>query len=280
MRVDLHCHTTASDGSLEPAALYRRAAEQGVQMLAITDHDTTAGFERLLAGERPVAGPALVSGIEYSCVWHKRTVHIVGLAIAPDDDATRAAVARQSAARQRRAQIIGERLARKGFAGIYESALELAGDSQIGRPHFARAMVASGRLAREEDAFEHYLGAGKLGDVKTEWPSLEDVVSWIRAAGGIAVLAHPLKYKLSNRQLRLLLREFKATGGGALEVVSGMQPPDRTAYLAQLAAQNGLLASEGSDFHAPGSFWRELGQASRLPGNCRPLSSALEAYAV
>lgn len=273
MRVDLHCHTTASDGVLSPSALCGRAIERGVDLLAITDHDTVAGFRAAAAWlqQQPDVALTLLPAVEYSSLWQGVNIHVVGLGIDVDCPASLAAAEFLQSARGERAQVIGQRLEKLGFAGAYEGALALAGDSQIGRPHFARFLQQRGHVTSMDVAFDRYLGAGKPGDVKLMWPSLQQVVEWVVAAGGVAVLAHPLKYKMTNAKLRRLIAAFGAAGGGALEVISSNQAADGTAHLAQLCKEYGLEASLGSDFHLPLPYAPDLGGCAPLPSSCRPV---------
>lgn len=273
MRIDLHCHSNASDGSLEPALLCERALACGVDLLAITDHDTVAGFAAASAWLQQQGAPLrLLPAVEFSCVWQKLSVHVVGLDIDIDSPAARDAVAYFLDARRRRAELIGARLAKLGMPGACEGALAVAGASQIGRPHFARFLLQRGYVRSEDEAFERYLGAGKAGDVQVLWPTLEEVVAWILAAGGVPVLAHPLKYRQTAARLRRLVAAFKAAGGAALEVVVGRQGADDTRFMAQLCRQHELQASVGSDFHRPG-LWAELGDIGPLPAECEPVWS-------
>jgi predicted metal-dependent phosphoesterase TrpH len=274
LRVDLHCHTNASDGALSPAALCERALERSVDLLAITDHDTLAGYREARDWLYRRAGDSslqLLPGIEYSSVWQGVSVHVVGLGFGADHPVTLAAEEFFQRARRERAQLIGDRLARLGMPGASEGALALAGASQVGRPHFARCLVERGYVATVDEAFDRFLGAGKVGDVQATWPALAQVVAWVKEAGGTAVLAHPLKYKLTAAKLRRLVTAFAAAGGAALEVLSGRPAADGTAHLVRLCRDFGLEASVGSDFHAPGPFWSDLGDNSALPPACVPV---------
>lgn len=272
MIVDLHSHSTASDGSLEPMALVQRASQQGVGVLAITDHDTIDGY---LQVKQQWQDPSmqLVAGVELSCVWSGRLIHIVGLNINVESGQLLAGLLQQQQSREQRAHLIGQKLEKYGFKGGYEFAAELAGDSQIGRPHFAQFLVERGHVRSEQEAFKRYLGAGKPGDIKLTWPQLAKVIQWIVDSGGVAVLAHPLHYKMTATKLKALVKDFKSAGGSALEVISGKQAADRTQFLTQIALQFELSGSVGSDFHRPGMPWRELGQAGRLPKACPPVWS-------
>lgn len=272
MRVDLHSHTNASDGSLSPADLCRRAVAQGVQLLAITDHDTVKGYRAAAAWLRQQELPLqLLAAVEYSCVWKSMGVHVVGLGIDAEHPATLAAGLYFDNARRERAVLIDAKLAKLGIVGSLDGALALAGESQIGRPYFARFMVEQGYVCSEDEAFDRYLGAGKAGDVRLLWPELAEVVAWIQAAGGVAVLAHPAKYRLTATRLRRLVADFQACGGAAMEVVVGCQPADTTAFMAQLCSQNALAGSVGSDFHKPGLSWCELGKIDDFPISCEPV---------
>jgi 3',5'-nucleoside bisphosphate phosphatase len=272
LRVDLHSHSTASDGSLSPIELCLRAAAQGVELLAITDHDTVAGYREAAAwlpGQE--CALQLLAAVEYSCVWKNLSVHVVGLGIDSEHAATLAAGEYFHDARRQRAVLIGEKLAKLGMPGCLDGALALAGASQIGRPFFARFMVEQGYVRSEDEAFDRYLGAGKPGDIRLLWPGLAEVIAWIRSAGGVAVLAHPMKYRLTATRLRALVADFRACGGEAIEVVVGHQLPDTTAFMAQLCRQNALAGSVGSDFHKPGQAWCELGRIDNFPVGCEPI---------
>lgn len=272
MRVDLHCHTTASDGALSPLALCQRAAEHGVELLAITDHDSVAGIRaaREALREHPLPALRLLTGVEYSTVWNHLGVHVVGLGVDEGHAATLEACRFFDEARRTRADMIGARLAKLRMPGATEGALALAGEAQIGRPHFARYLLAQGYVRSEDEAFDRFLGSGKPGDVKSLWPPLAQVVDWIRAAGGVPVLAHPIKYRQTGARLRRLVADFAACGGGAVEVVVGRQLADESRFVAQLCTQHGLAASVGSDFHGP-SPWCELGVINALPAGCVPV---------
>jgi hypothetical protein len=273
MVFDLHSHTTASDDALEPHELIARARNNGVTCLAITDHDTMDAYGRL-AGTPDSGGIYLCHGIELSAGWHGRSVHVVGLNVRASCDSLRTALAAQRAVRLERAQVIARRLAQKGMIGAFEGARAFSSNDMIGRPHFARYLVASGNVRDERQAYRRYLGQGKPGDVQNVWPSVATVTGWIRDAGGTAVLAHPAHYKLTNAKLCVLAAEFVEAGGTAIEVVSGRQSPDLTRRLAELANTKRLLASSGSDFHRPGQEWSDLGRQSALPPGVKPVWDA------
>lgn len=266
---DLHTHTTASDGSLRPSELVRLAQEQGVGVLAVTDHDTVAGCAE--AEDASCGSIRIVAGIEFSTTWSGRSIHVVGLNVDPESRELLEGVHEQQRARDARAREIGRRLTRLGIDDPYPAVLRMAGDGTIGRPHFAAHLVDVGAVRDTATAFRKFLGAGKLGDVKLGWAALSDVIAWIHSAGGTAVLAHPAKYKLTRTRLRLLVADFVAAGGDGIEVVCGQQTPDVTQRLADIARDFDLAASIGSDFHRPGQSWSRPGSCGYLPKHVRPV---------
>ena len=258
MIVDFHTHSLASDGALTPLELVRRAKAAGVRQFALTDHDTTAGYLSV-RHTREADEVGLISGVELSCRWATTTVHVVGLNFDADASQIIAVVEQLTQAREERAKKIAMRLAGVGIDGALEGAKAVANESQIGRPHFATWMVEVGAVNSVTEAFDKYLGAGKIGDVKMFWPPLSDVVQAITQAGGVAILAHPLKYRLTGMKLRALINDFKAAGGGAIEVLNGRQPETDLKRLSQLAEGNGLMCSVGSDFHRDFEYGPKLG---------------------
>lgn len=271
---DLHTHTNCSDGALDPAALLARAAERGVKALSITDHDTVAAYAQTgcwKATEGDGRLPTLIPGIEFSSNWGSVGVHVLGLNIDPGSDAMTQGVRQQSHARTQRASKIDEALQRHGISGAFAGAQKIAGEALLGRVHFARYLLEQGTVASLPEAFKRYLGDGKAGDIRQHWAELPQVIEWIRGAGGIAVLAHPLKYKLTRSRLRRLLEAFMEAGGEGMEVISGRQLRHFTQSTAELCADFGLLASCGSDFHQPGPAWSELGAFGELPRGVTPV---------
>ena len=262
--VDFHTHSLASDGALQPSDLLLQAKEAGVSRFAITDHDTLAGYLSV-KDTQAARDVGLVSGVELSCRWAKTTIHVVGLGF--DDSAAEIIdmVTSLSDARIERAKTIAQRLENAGFSGALDGALKVANGSQIGRPHFAQWMLDAEHVASLTEAFDKYLGAGKVGDVKAFWPEMADVVRAITASGGVAVLAHPLKYRLTGMKLRALINDFKAAGGTCLEILNGRQPEVDMKRLSQMAQSSDLLVSAGSDFHRSFEYGPTLGvDADRL----------------
>ena len=270
MNVDLHSHTTASDGLLTPPELLQLAIQRNIDMLSITDHDTLDAYLDI-ADEG--LGLRLIPGIEFSSKWRKIGVHIVGLNVDLKNATILEGAAAQTRARTERAKKIADRLALLGFKDSLQAARVNATGGQIGRPHFAQHLVDIGAVKSTKQAFKKYLGAGKVADIKSCWGDIETVTGWITAAGGTAVLAHPAKYGLTRSKLIHLLNDFKDAGGEALEVISGQQKATITADLASLSNQYQLLASCGSDFHQHHRPWASLGRVEQLPDQCQPVWS-------
>lgn len=267
---DLHCHSTASDGALSPTELVRRAHRQGVTVLALTDHDTTDG----LADAARVAdeiGLKLIPGIELSATYANQCLHIVGLNIDPEQKDLREGLATQQAIRDQRALKIAEKLEKKGIKGAYPAVSQAAGSGEITRSHFADFLVAEGYVVTQQEAFDRYLSKGKPAFVPTQWAALDDAVAWIRSAGGVAVLAHPLRYSLTHKWMNRALSAFKQAGGQAVEVVTGRASADDIQLSMQFALRHQLHASVGSDFHTPDNQWVELGRLAPLPTNLTPV---------
>lgn len=252
LSIDLHMHSTASDGALPPAELVSLCRARGLTHLALTDHDTVAGVaEASAAATRE--GLVLIPGTELSTRWAGINIHVVGLLPRGARGPLVEGLASLAEARTRRAERIAERMEKVGLADALQRAREQAGsDRPLGRPDFARALVAAGLVPDIGTAFKKHLGDGKAGDVKALWPELAEAVGWIVAAGGVAVLAHPLRHGLTRRKRGLLLDAFRAAGGQAAELVSGFQNADVTRDLSRQLQERELYASLGSDFHFPG----------------------------
>lgn len=263
--IDLHMHSIASDGVLEPAALVAHARRCGVDCMALTDHDTTDGLADAAAAARRLA-MGFVPGIEISADWRGRSVHVLGLAIDPAAATIRDGVAVLAAERRRRAAEIARRLDAAGAPGteILDRLGETAGPPT--RTHFARALAEAGMVRSLSEAFERYLGRGRPAAVASRWPDLPAAVSWILAAGGVAVLAHPLRYMLSGGGRRELAAAFRSAGGAGIEVVCGGSSAAQVEQAVSLAQRTGLAGSVGSDFHDPRVPWNPPGRLAKLPG--------------
>lgn len=267
---DLHTHSTASDGAFSPRELIDKACAAGITSLALTDHDTVQGLAEAEAAARSV-GIVLIPAVEISTSWRGHSVHVVGLQIDPSDQALLSGLKTLQAVRQERAIEMGHRLARAGFDDVLNAVRGLAGDGMITRTHFAEHIVRCGRAKSIKAVFRHYLKPGKPGYVPCAWAPLDVAVGWIRQAGGIPVLAHPQRYKVSGQIRRQLVCEFREAGGTAIEVVAGSSHAPDIAANAELARRFALAASVGSDFHSPAHSWLKLGQAPRLPDDLTPV---------
>ena len=270
LNIDLHTHSNCSDGALTPAELVARAAAAGVEVLALTEHDTVAGLEDAdhSAG---VHGLRLVPGVEISASWRAQAIHVLGLWIDPASAELRGVLEMQAERRRARMRKICARLEKLGLPGPLLLAAVEAHPGLPTRAHLANAMVAGGHVSRADEAFRKYLGAGKPANVAAEWPALDVVVGWIRAAGGVAALAHPARYALSAGARRQMLGDFVAAGGGALEVVTGANGAQHVEGVAALAVKYGLMGSVGSDFHDPQLTWNPLGRSLKLPDCVTPV---------
>jgi predicted metal-dependent phosphoesterase TrpH len=281
LEYDLHCHSSVSDGLLSPADLVARAAERGVKVLALTDHDDVAGLAEA-AEAAAIHGIGFINGVEISVSWKKFTLHIVGLDIDPTHSPLAQGLLGIRNGRGARAQLMAESLARSGIGGALEGAYRYAENpSLIGRTHFARFLVENSHAKDVASVFKNYLVKGKPGYVSHEWASLQEAVGWITGSGGVAVLAHPGRYmvgrkKMGSTTMRELLLEFIELGGRGVEVVCGSHAPEQYAEFARYAKEFDLLASCGSDFHGPGESYRDLGRLPDLPLDCRPVWQAWE----
>lgn len=267
---DLHCHSTASDGSLTPTEVVKRAKLQGVTSLALTDHDT-------INGQKEAAEAALsnninyIPGIELSTTWENKCFHIVGLNIDPNNIALVTGIEKLQLLRTERAKKIALKLEKRRIPNAYESVVKAANGGMITRSHFADFLLSQHYVSTKQEAFDRYLGKGKTAFVSTIWADLPDAIDWINQSGGVAVVAHPLRYKLTASWLRRFLSSFKEMGGQGIEVVTGRSSPDEIRRTMQYANQNELYASVGSDFHTPDNKWVELGRLAPLPESIQPV---------
>ncbi len=274
---DLHSHSTVSDGILSPADLVTRAAEWGVDVLALTDHDSTAGHAAALAAASE-HGLRLICGVEISVSWSGQLLHILGLNIHSHATRLEEGLAELRQRRLGRAQAIAKRLQEAGLEDAYERVCDQAkGSAIIGRAHFARELVKQGMAKDFQAAFRKYLRRGRPGYVACEWAGLDEAIGWIKAAGGVAVIAHPARYRLSRTRLRQLCQVFRDLGGEGIEVASGSHSSAEVLSLAEYAREFSLYASQGSDFHDPEQSWTALGKMPALPSDLKPVWSLWEA---
>jgi predicted metal-dependent phosphoesterase TrpH len=265
INADLHSHSTVSDGTLDPAALARLAAQKGVELFALTDHDELGGLPAAAAAAA-AAGLRFVPGVEVSVTFAGQTVHVVGLGIDYGHAELIAGLASVRAGRMHRAEEMAAQLAVVGIEGALEGALAYAGNLElVSRTHFARWLVASGYCDSVREVFGKYLVPGKPGYVPHRWASLAQAVQWIRAAGGVAVIAHPGRYKFDDTTFWALFSEFKEAGGAAIEVATSNHSAEQLRRFANIAREFDFEASRGSDFHDPGEAHIELGRVARLP---------------
>jgi predicted metal-dependent phosphoesterase TrpH len=262
--IDLHTHSNCSDGALTPVELVRRAAAAGVNVLALTDHDTIAGLADARREAQHV-GIRMVPGVELSASWRAQAIHVLGLWIDPSSPKLQERLESQAERRRVRMRKICARLGKAGLPGEELLAAVEAEPGLPTRAHLAQALVDGGHVARTDDAFRKYLGKGKAAHFAAEWPPLAEIVAWVREAGGVASLAHPARYSLSSGARRQLLTEFAAAGGTALEVVTGGNGAHHVEASAMLAVKFGLTGSIGSDFHNPQQTWNPLGRLAKLP---------------
>ena len=268
IRADLHTHTNCSDGQLTPDQLLAEAVEKGVQLFSITDHDTLAAYRQLTI--LPPEGMKLLVGIELSCTWRRMTIHMIGLNLDAEAASMLEAETKQGQARAQRYEKILQRLTKAGLDIDTERLITLGG-SCPGRPHIARYLYETGQVKSETQAFDKYLGQGKMGDVKECWPDLSQAIDWVQQAGGVAVLAHPIKYRLTRTKLIELCTDFKEAGGEGMEIISGQQNPTQTKTLSEIAQKLELLGSVGSDFHKPGQPWAVVGKVAALSPGVTPI---------
>ena len=277
LNADLHCHSTFSDGTLTPEQLAARASERGVQLWALTDHDEVSGLTQAQQAASN-AGLAFLTGVEISVTFIETTVHIVGLGFDAGNAALQEGLARTRGGREQRAREMAAGLAQVGIAGAFEGALRYVGNPDlISRTHFARFLVDAKVCRDTNEVFRNYLVEGKPGFVPHRWARLHDAVRWIVDAGGMAVLAHPARYRLNATEEYVLFSEFKQHGGQGVEVVTGSHFPHEYGSYAEKAREFGLYASRGSDFHSPAESSTDFGALPPLPTGVTPVWDALQA---
>jgi 3',5'-nucleoside bisphosphate phosphatase len=269
-QIDLHSHSTVSDGTLPPSDLVEHAAARGVRMLALTDHDDMGGLEEAAASASAL-GMQFINGVEISVSWNKRTIHVLGLKVSVSHAPLIAGLAEIRAGRHVRAQGMAAGLERIGIAGSLDGAYRHAKRGIISRSHFARFLVEAGHAKDFPSVFKKFLVKGKPGYFEHRWASLEDALGWIIGSGGVPVLAHPGRYDLGRTNMLTLLHEFRELGGRGMEVVTGSHTSEMVPHFARLAHQFELLSSCGSDYHGPGQSYLDMGRLPELPHGCVPV---------
>ncbi len=270
MKVDFHCHTTASDGTLSPEALIDLAVNQQLNALAITDHDTTAGYE----AAKPYAeqiGIRLVPGVEISCEWRGATIHVVALDFDPENAVLQEGLAQIREMRWERAERISEKLEKKQIHGALDAVKDKLSGEIVGRVHFADFLQQGGWVKDTQQAFDRYLKQGRPAYTKQVWPEMEAIVQWVRAAGGMAIIAHPHIYKMTRGKLNQMIQDFVRYGGQGIEVVNQPRVCSDQLGMADRAERYGLWSSMGSDFHKPEQTYRNLGWLAPMPDKCDPV---------
>lgn len=271
LRVDLHSHTNCSDGALTPKELIERAVNFQIDVLAITDHDSVKGLDSakqtILDQNIPLT---LINGIEISTQWQGFEIHIVGLNIDPEHTQLQSLISAQQQRREDRAKTMGEKLEKCGFSDVYSQAKAMAGDGSITRAHFARVLLHRGIVSKMQSAFDKYIGKGKRAYVNPNWCTIDEAVATIHAAGGVAVMAHPIRYDLTAKWLRRLIVDFKAAQGDGLEVVLPQMNNEQRKIMLNYCSEYDLHASMGSDFHQP-SRWSDLGRNLIMPEQAKPI---------
>jgi predicted metal-dependent phosphoesterase TrpH len=276
LNADLHCHSVISDGTLTPEDLAGRARRGGVELWALTDHDEIGGQRRAAAAARE-QGLAYLTGTEISVTFAGETVHIVGLGFDANDPALREGLQATRAGRAERAREMADGLAQVGISGAYEGALQFVGNPNlISRTHFARFLVDTGICKDTHEVFRRFITEGKPGFVPHRWASLKNAIQWITGAGGVAVIAHPARYKFTPNEEYALFTEFKIHGGQAVEVITGSHSVQEALKYGEMAAEFDLAASRGSDFHSPDESHTDLGTLPYLPGTLTPVWELLE----
>ncbi len=272
---DLHCHSTASDGALSPTEVVHRAQQQGVTTLALTDHDTINGqAEAAIAAKN--CNINFIPGIEISTSWENKCFHILGLNIDPENTVLVTGIKDLQLLRTERAKKIALKLDKKRIPNSYEAVIEMANGGMITRAHFAKFLLSRNYVSTQQQAFDRYLGKGKSAFVSTTWADLDKAIDWIKQAGGVAVVAHPLRYNLTASWMRRFLSYFKQAGGQGIEVITGRSNPDEIRRALLFANQYELAASVGSDFHTPDNQWVELGRLKPLASDIKPVWDLFE----
>ena len=277
LNADLHCHSVVSDGTLTPEALAERASAKGVELWALTDHDEIGGQARAASAAK-ACGMRYLTGVEISVTFLHQTVHIVGLGFDADNENLQKGLRATRGGRSQRAKDMAKGLERVGIKNAFEGALQYAGNPDlVSRTHFARHLVETGVCKETNEVFRKYLTEGKPGYVEHRWASLKDAVGWITGAGGMAVIAHPARYRFTANEEFALFTEFKGHGGRGVEVVTGSHSAAEYITYADAAKDYGLAASRGSDFHSPLESHTELGTLPYLPGSLTPVWELLAA---
>ncbi len=270
-RIDLHSHSSCSDGSFSPQELVQRAAERGVEQLALTDHDTVSGVQEAIIAAS-TCNIRLIPGIELSTMWDVHTIHVLGLNLHMEHTQLHALVQQQESSRRSRGEQIAERLVKLGYSGIYEDAIRLADvPEHVSRVHFAQVLVQRGVTATVQQAFDRYLKDGKKAAVPAHWINMVDGIDLLKKTGAQVILAHPLRYDLGSTKLRTLLEVFADAGGAGVELATAHDDSHKEPWLSAQAKRLKLCGSQGSDFHGAAMPWVDIGRCFELPSDVEPV---------
>ena len=268
--IDLHTHSNKSDGQLTPKDLINKASNNGIKMMALTDHDTISGLEdaKKEAIKRHIK---LINGVELSTQWQNRSIHIVGLNLNINNLDLINACKKLSSLRQDRAKKIGQKLSKAGIEGAFEYVKKISGGENITRHHFAKFLIEKKYAKNNSDVFKRFLVKNKPGYFSSKWPELSEIINLIKKAKGIAVIAHPLRYNMTATKLESLIEEFKSLGGAAIEVITSHDQKSEILLASNIAKKYGLSASIGSDFHNENNTWNKFGKLPHLPSDLKPV---------
>jgi len=264
MKIDLHSHSFYSDGVLSPSEVVKLASQAGCELFSLTDHDTTQGSaEAKLEADK--LNLSLINGVEISAFWRNMAIHILGLGIDINNDILQTGLEHNQKLRKERAEKIALGLWRSGIKDALEKTQSFSKTEMLTRTHFAQMLISEGYCKDMKAVFRRYLTGKKPGGVGVEWKDFEEVVHWIHAAGGKALIAHPLRYRMTNTKIKKLLIDFKGVLGDGIEVVTGTSTEEEVKLSSQWAEDYNLLASCGSDFHGWPNQRVQIGNLIELP---------------
>jgi predicted metal-dependent phosphoesterase TrpH len=264
MKIDLHNHSYYSDGVLSPSELILLAKKEGCDLFALTDHDTTNGLIEAQTQADKI-GLNLIHGVEISAMWSNMTIHIVGLDVDIDNEILQAGLKQHQYFRQIRAEKMARGLGGAGVFNALEKVKLVAKTEMITRTHFAQMLVQEGVCKDMRSVFKRFLTGKKPGGVGGKWAQFDDVISWIHAAGGKAVLAHPLRYRMTNTKIKRLLSNLSSAGLDAVEVVTGTSSADEITLMSAWAKELDLACSVGSDYHGWVNQRTRIGHLQAMP---------------
>ena len=266
MKVDLHSHSYYSDGVYSPSEVIELANQVKCDLFSLTDHDTTVGV--LEAQERADdLSLNFIPGVEISAFWQNMTIHILGIGVNINNDFLQKGLQRNQELRKERAEKIAYGLRRAGIAGALEKTRILSKTNMITRTHFAQMLIQEGFCKDMKSVFRRFLTGNKPGAVRVEWSSFEEVISWIHAAGGFSVIAHPFRYRMTQAKIKRMFGEFKEAYGDGVEVITAMSSEQEINLCSNWANESNLLISSGSDYHGWPSQRINIGSQREIPNS-------------